>query len=364
MKNGIIEYFVNDGQKVHGPFDVHPEPELLYSPRDLEELSVKDFKWYLPGMEYDEKSEENWHNTLAELGKIAGEIAKNIPETEYDEKYHIQTINNPDGSTKEQYFVTDSKKYGPYAYIFPAIYKDDNNFQFIFQKELRTSFRKPKPNYYYNYNGKEYKIGKEVPSIYYDINEHAILEQPDLTYILIDGKKKDFFHGVCTNCSIQTDGTHTMIAGKDKDSDSIFHYILDGVKRTIHTRGGQASFENDSVIYLSDHGIWYLNETPISVQIPGVNSKIIGNVVTYENQGIPYIVHKGKTYNGKTGFLNAKTQGFVFFLDGSLLFMKYSYPIFLAPTASEYDKKSSTQILQEIETNIKTLAAEHKLAGE
>ena len=29
MKNGIIEYFLNDGQKVHGPFDVCPEAKHL-----------------------------------------------------------------------------------------------------------------------------------------------------------------------------------------------------------------------------------------------------------------------------------------------------------------------------------------------
>ena len=365
MKNGIIEYFVNDGQKVHGPFEVCPKAEIDYHIRELEELSVQDFKWYIPGEEHEEISEEEWHKSLDELRKITDEITKSTKrlESEYDENHHILTINNPDGSTKEQYFITDSKKYGPYAHIFPAIYKDENDFQFVFQKKIRKSFRSPKTNYYYNYNGKEFKIGKEIPTLFHDQNEPAILEQPDLPYIIIDGKKKDFFNGKCTNCTIKTDGTHTLIIGKDKDCDIVFHYILDGVEHTVHTDGNIKSLDCKSVTYCSSHRIWYHNETQISVQIPGSDSEIIGSAIKYNKQGIPYILLKGKTYNGKTVFLNANTQGFVYLADGALYFKEYNFPEIFVPKASKAYNNVGERI-EDIKNNIESLVQEHKLAGE
>ena len=364
MKNGIIEYFVNDGQKVHGPFAVCPKTDKLYYPRQLEELSVSDFEWYIPGTDNFEISGKAWQDTLDELKKITDDIAKNTPESEYDAYSHILSFYNPDGTTKEQYFVTDAKKYGPYAHIFPAFYKDENNFQFIFKKEKRKSFRNPKTNYYYNYNGREYKIGKEIPAITYDVNEHAVLEQPDLSYLIIDGVKKDFFKEECTNYSIRTDETHTLIIGKDKDCDIIFHYILDGVEHTIHTDKGVPTFDCESVTYFSNHKIWYHNETQISVPIPGSNSEIFGSAVSYEKQGIPYILLKGKTYNGTTGWLNAKTQGIVYLAEGALYFQEYNYPTLSAPTSSPQYQKSPEENLKDIHNNLKTLAAEHRLAGE
>ena len=364
MKNGIIEYFVNDGQKVHGPFDVCPKTDKLYYPRQLEKLSVSDFEWYIPGTDNFEISGKDWQDTLDELKKITDDIAKNTPESEYDAYSHILSFYNPDGTTKEQYFVTDAKKYGPYAHIFPAFYKDENNFQFIFKKEKRKSFRKPKTNYYYNFNGREYKIGKEIPAITYDVNGHAVLEQPDLSYLIIDGVKKDFFKEECINYSIRTDETHTLIIGKDKDCDIIFHYILDGVEHTIHTDKGVPTFDCESVTYCSNHKIWYHNETQISVQIPGSNSKIIGSAVIYEKQGIPYILLKGKTYNGTTGWLNAKTQGFAYLAEGALYFQEYNYPTLSSPTSSPQYQKSPEENLKDIHNNLKTLAAEHRLAGE
>ena len=366
MKNGIIEYFVNDGQKVHGPFDVCPEAKHLYYIIDLEELSISDFEWYIPGAIHEEKSEEEWQKSFDELRKITDDIAKKTKKlkSEYDENHHILTNYNPDGSTKEQYFVTDSRKYGPYAHIFPAIYKDEKNFQFIFRKKIPESYMSPKTNYYYNYNGKEYKIGKKMPEISYDKNERAILEQPDLPYIIIDGVKKDFFNGECTNCSILTDGNHTLIVGRDKECDFIFHYILDGVEHIIHTEGKIYQYNCESVTYCSNHKIWYHNETQISVPIPGSNSEIIGSAVKYEKQGIPYILLKGKTYNGITGWLNAKTQGFVYLAEGALFFNKYTFPELFVPTTSEAYKKSVPAAIEDFENNIKTLASEHRLAGE
>ena len=366
MKNGIIEYFVNDGQKVHGPFEVCPKADKPYYIGDFEELSIGDFRWYIPGEKNEAESEDLFQKSLDELRRITDDIAKITKrlESEYDEKYHVLTINNPDGSTKEQYFVTDAKKYGPYAHIFPAMYKDENNFQFIFRKKIPKSFRSPKTNYYYNYNGKEFKIGKEIPSMYYDSNERAILEQPDLSYIIIDGEKKDFFNGECTNCSIHTDGTHTLITGKDKHCDFILHYILDGVEHTIHTDKGAYTFDCESVTYCSNHKIWYCNDTQISVQIPGIKSGIIGSAVKYEKQGIPYILLKGKTYNGTTGFLNAQTQGFVYLAEGAIYFKEYNYPTLFFPRSSPQYKKSYEELDKAVHDNFKTLAAENRLAGE
>ena len=364
MKNGIIEYFVNDGQEVHGPFDVCPKTDKLYYPSQLEKLSVSDFEWYIPGTDNFEISGKDWQDALDELKKITDDIAKNTPESEYDEYSHILSFYNPDGTTKEQYFVTDAKKYGPYAHIFPAMYKDENNFQFIFRKKIPKSFRSPKTNYYYNYSGKEFKIGKEIPDMFYDSNGHSILEQPDLPYIIIDGKKQDFFNGKCTNCSIHTDRTHTLIIGKDKECDIVFHYILDGVEHTIHTDGEIKYFDCESVTYCANHRIWYHNETQISVQIPGSNSEIIGSAVLYEKQSIPYILLKEKTYNGTTGWLNAKTQGFVYLVEGVLYFQEYNFPTLSAPTSSPQYQKSLEENLKDIHNNFKTLAAEHRLAGE
>ncbi|MBR4791375.1 MAG: hypothetical protein IK024_10830 [Treponema sp.] len=364
MKNGIIEYFVNDGQKVHGPFDVCPKTDKLYYPDDLEKLSFRDFEWYIQGEEHDKKSEEDWHNTLNELGEIANEIAKITPESEYDESAHVLTYYNSDGTTKEQYFVTNAKKYGPYAHIFPAFYKNENNFQFIFQKKIPKNYRSPKPNYYYNYNGKEFKIGKETPCFFYDPKEHAILQQSDLSYIIIDGKKMDFFNGECSPCSIRTDGTHTLITGKDKSCDIVFHYILDGVEHIIHTDGEIYHCDCESVTYFSNHKIWYHNETQISVPIPGSNSEIFGSAVRYEKQGIPYILLKGNAYNGTQGFLYAKTQGFLYLKDGALYFKEYNYQTLCAPKSSPLYQKSPDEIIKDIDNNFKTLAAEHRLAGE
>ena len=176
--------------------------------------------------------------------------------------------------------------------------------------------------------------------------------------------KKDFFKEECTNYSIRTDGTHTLIIGKDKDCDIIFHYILDGVEHIIHTDKGVPTFDCESVTYFSNHKIWYHNETQISVPIPGSNSEIFGSAVSYEKQGIPYILLKGKTYNGTTGWLNAKTQGIVYLAEGALYFQKYNYPTLSAPTSSPQYQKSPEENLKDIHNNLKTLAAEHRLAGE
>ena len=364
IKNGIIVYFVNDGRKVHGPFEVCPITDKLYYPDDLEKLSFRDFEWYIPGEEYDKKSEEKWHNTWDELGEIANQIAKITPESEYDESTHILTYYNSDGTTKEQYFITNAKKYGPYAHIFPAFYKNENNFQFIFRKKIPKNYRSPKPNYYYNYNGKEFKIGKETPCFFYDPKEHAILQQSDLSYIIIDDKKMDFFNGECSPCSIRTDGIHTLITGKDKSCNFVFHYILDGVEHIIHTDGEIYHCDCESVTYFSNHKIWYHNETQISVPIPGSNSEIIGSAVKYEKQGIPYILLKGKSYNGTQGFLNAQTQGFVYLSEGAIYFKEYNYPTLFFPKTSPQYQKSHEENLKDIHNNYKTLASEHRLAGE
>ena len=188
LQDGVIKYYVHDAQGESGPFKTAPYINVLdptfIDKEDLLKISIKDFKWNVDekkshykfsigsfiGKEDDFDEEDNSADdkkpmSQDEIGQLLDDIAigddedfdnnNEQPESEYDEETHILRCYKENGD-HDSYFVTNSKKYGPYD-IYLGAYKDDNNFQFVYNKGGNYhSDRKM----VYNYNGQEFELGK------------------------------------------------------------------------------------------------------------------------------------------------------------------------------------------------------------
>ncbi|MBR5032453.1 MAG: hypothetical protein IKX70_02135 [Treponema sp.] len=368
IKDGVIKYYVHDAQGESGPFKTKPHINFYGSTFIHEkprlEISIKDFKWKVD--EENDSADDKKPMTQDEISQILNAIAQadeedsdeadsnnnDQPESEYDEETHILRYPKKD-SHCEDYFVTDSKKYGPYDIYFGA-YKDDNNFQFVYNKGGNCySDRKM----VYNYNGQEFELGKSFPRIFYDIDGHAICDNLDKNYFYIDGVKTDYFNGMGTDYNYNKDENHTLIAATTTYDKGTIYYLLDGEEHYINIKGNYLVYKAEGIYYrTTDFGLetHYYNETPISVPVPSSFNEfdfsyIIGSGVSYNLQSIPQILLEGKTYNGITCWLDEEKQGFIYLYDGALYFQEYKYA-----------EINTDDVLE----NLKSLYDNHRLAGE
>ena len=392
LQDGVIKYYVHDAQGESGPFKTEPQINVLdptfIDEKDLLEVSIKDFKWnveekksYLNfsissfiGKEDDFDEEDNSTDdkkpmTQDEISKLLDDIAqgdedfkdtdayKNQPETVYDEETHILLCNKDTGDY-DTYFVTNSKKYGPYNIILNE-YKDENNFHFVYYTGDNSN-----RIFFYNYNGQEFEIGESCPRIFYDVDGHAICDGLAKNYFYIDGVKTDYFNGNGTEYNYNKDKNHTLIVARNYNEgrnpffeEDAIHVLQDGEKKYINIKGEYKIYKAEGLIYRSlkfNLETHYYNETPISVAVPSLYndhevSYIFGSAVSYNLQGIPQILLEGKTYNGIISWLDEEKQGFIYLCDGALYFQEYK-----APDTYKDD------VLE----NLKSLYDNHKLAGE
>ena len=364
IKNGVIEYYVHDGEKDSGPFKICPQINILdpmfIDEKELLNKSIKDFKWdageyksyldfcaancnvpYGPEDVDDEEDDEHLI-TQDEIGQMLDSIAagkpewkdddsdnnKEKPEDEYVEKTHILKCYKEDGDY-DAYFVTPSKKYGPYN-IYNGAYKDENNFQFTYSKGDNFG---PNRIFYYNYNGQEFEVGKRWPRIFYDIDGHAICDSIDKNYFYIDGVKTDYFNGSGTEYNYNKDENHSLIAATATYDKNTVFYLLDGKEHYINTKGAYEIYKAEAIIYRStDYNleIHYYNETPISVPVPSSYNEfelsfILGSGIRYWKQGIPQLILEGRTYNALPAYYSNGKKGFIYLSNGALYFQEYDY---------------------------------------
>ena len=367
LKDGVIKYYVHDAQGESGPFMTEPRinvfDPMFIDKKDLLKISIKDFKWNVNSK--DEKKPMSQDEISQLLDDIAGgkteELEDNdldnneeLPESEYNEETHILSCYKENGD-RESYFVTDSKKYGPYD-IYLGAYKDENNFQFVYNSGKGFNYRN-EIKLIYNYNGHEFEIGKDIPRIFYDIDGHAICDNLEKNYFFIDGVKTDYFDGNGTEYNYNKDENHTLIAATATYDKGTIYYILDGKEHYINIKGNYSVYKAEGIYYrktnfhLETH---YYNETQISVPVPSSYNEyelsyIFGSAIIYRLQGIPQILLEGKNYNGITCWLDAEKQGFIYLCDGALYFQEYKAP-------DTYN--------DDVLENIKSLYDNHKLAGE
>lgn len=360
IKDGVIQYYVHDAQGESGPFMTEPKINVLdpifIDNKNLLGISIKDFKWNV-----DEKRSYHDFSINTFIDKEDNFIEdddldnnEELPESEYNEETHILRCYKENGDM-ESYFVTDSKKYGPYD-IYLGAYKDENNFQFVYNSGKGFNYRND-IKLIYNYNGHEFEIGKDFPRIFYDIDGHAICDNIDKNYFYIDGVKTDYFDGNGTEYNYNKDENHTLIAATATYDKDTIYYILDGKEHYIYIKGNYLVYKAEGIYYRTtdfDLETHYYNETPISVPVPSSYNEyelsyIFGSAIIYHLQNIPQILLEGKTYNGITCWLDEEKQGFIYLCDGALYFQEYK-----APDTYEDD------VLE----NIKSLYDNHKLAGE
>ena len=387
LRDGVIEYYVHDGEKDSGPFKTCPHINVLdpmyIDKKELLKKSIKDFKWdagqkasYLDFCsnsfmddDFEDDTDDDVENiedvdddenptpadhpiTQDEIGQLLDSIAQGKPEwkepdaedsndahdsapnpneappqDEYDEQTHILKCYKEDGDY-DSYFVTPSKKYGPLN-IYNGAYKDQNNFQFVYSKGDNFG---PNRIFYYNYNGREIEVGKRWPRIFYDIDGHAICDSIDKNYLYIDGVKTDYFNGSGTEYNYNKDENHSLIAATATYDKNTVFYLLDGKEHYINPKGEYQIYKAEAIIYrTTNYGLetHYYNE--ISVPVPASYNEfelsyIFGSAIRYWQHGIPQLLLKGQAYNALPAYHPNGRKGFIYLSNGALYFQDHDSP--------------------------------------
>lgn len=381
-KNGRVKYYVNCNKKVYGPYEKvgkSDNPDIA----DLKDKSYKTFAWegvingeeyiFIGGKNCGKKKIPTWEETMALLNKMCEEIAEITPDEEYDEKEHV--LHNH----KEQidWFITPSKKLGPYYQIQKTAYKDESHFQFVYLKS------KGDKEFYYNLDGKEYGpfLGWEPVHCHliYDSKGRAIINNLPEKYILIDGEKTDFFEGKCINLSYSEEPFGYELLTGDNYTSVGSEIVYNGIH--IHPDGDVKFLKDGSIAYvrkpLYEQSAWFVKnseeEIQVSARFDGEQSRIVGNALFYLRGGVPYIMLEGREYNGfalthdihvfesetngKTGYVYLK-KGSVYFLEVEDIHQSIT-PITCYAKDSEYYENQCKEI-----DNIMKLVKEKCMAGE
>ncbi len=381
-KNNLVKYYVNCNKKVYGPYEKvgkSDNPDIS----DLKGKSYKTFAWegvingeeyiFIGGKNCGKKKIPTWEETMALLNKMCEEIAEITPDEEYDEKEHV--LHN----YKEQidWFITPSKRLGPYYQIQKTAYKDESNFQFVYLKS------KGDKEFYYNLNGTEYGpfIGWEPVHCHliYDSKGRAIINNLPEKYILIDGEKTDFFEGKCINLSYSEEPFGYEFLSGDNFVNGGREIVYNGTH--IHPDGSVKLLKDGSIAYvlhpLFEKNAWFVkkgeDEIQVSSWFDGKDSRIVGNALFYNRGGVPYLMLEGREYNGfalthdihvfesetngKTGYVYVK-KGSVYFLEVKDIHQSIT-PITCYEKDSEYYENQCKEI-----DNIMKLVKEKRMAGE
>ena len=256
--------------------------------------------------------------------KVDSDAKAREPEEEYDERTHILKLNKK----QQDFFVTNTKKYGPYYVIFNAIYQDDEHFQFTFMKEGITT------EWYYNLNGQvtgPFPAHQKMTPPYfikYTESGKAVVDNSfEDNFVLVDGKKVECFKEKHTHCAYYEINGHEIIAGRDSNGNTNFK--RDGIEYNFPTLD-RYYLDNGDIVYIKkdeEFETWFYNDSQISVTIQGHDSSIIDNIITYrrtENEHvIPYFMMRGKEYNG-TKVRDFK-KGFCWLENKQIKFFSYNF---------------------------------------
>lgn len=381
-KNGSVKYYVNCNKKVYGPYEKvgrSHDPKIA----DFKGKSFTTFAWegvvngeeyiFIGGKNSGKKIIPTWEETMDDLKMICDEIAKVTPDEEYDEKEHV--LHN----YKEQidWFITPSKRLGPYYQIQKTAYKDESNFQFVYLKS------KGDKEFYYNLNGTEYGpfIGWESVHCHliYDSKGRAIINNLPEKYILIDGEKTDFFEGKCINIAYTVEPFGYELLSGDNFVNGGSEIVYNGTH--IHPDGNVKFLKDGSIAYvrkpLYEKSAWFVKkgdeEIQVSARFDGEQARIVGNALFYLRGGVPYLMLEGREYNGfalthdihvfesetngKTGYVYLK-KGRVYFIEVEDIHQSIT-PISCYAKGSEYYENQCKEI-----DNIMKLVREKRIAGE
>ena len=337
--HGKFQHFVNCNGEIFGPF-------LLVHNITVEKGKATWIAWqpYLK-IEYFEngkrcisthKTEEDlkqdkeksnvelhklWDSMMDMLQKNREECLKEAPEEVYHESRHVLEYPHK----KQEYFVTDKKKYGPYLMIYRSIYLDEEHFQFSYVKDENS-------DYFYNYNGREIKLTchEDCYSVSYSSQNKAILGPlQNHNYIYKNGKKFECFSKNYTDCSYTDYNGQEIITGRDSKGNK--HIKINGkeLKLSAHTA---IHLQNGAVVYSrikKNTEAWFYNEKQISLPVTGYDSKLYGSIITYKRdeseilEKVPYFMINGTEYSGLR--LDEPEKAFVYLKDGGLYYWQFDY---------------------------------------
>lgn len=325
-EKGLFQHYVNCNGKVFGPFEYVV----------LEEVVNNTAEWICGDDKYEyifKNNGENCESTIREKGSefisqeeidllLSGFVVHESeefskPEEEYDEKNHILKLNKK----RQEFFVVENKKYGPFKSILSSAYLNENNFQFRYKKRKNSNY------WYYNYNGKElgpFK-GFVVGKCLYDEENRALVEElKNYNFILVNGKKEKCFNESIHCCRFIEENGHKVVIGEDNQGNTYFK--RDGIKHDVPVREVFV-LDNCDVVYNNidnDTETWFYNDKQISVSVNGKNSRIYNFIISYKRDDVPYFKFMNKEYNGK--LINENFQGCVFLDKNKISFFPYDVP--------------------------------------
>ena len=328
-ENGIFQRYVNCNGTVYGPY------EYVYLRRVYDGTAEWsggkgdiEFKFKDNGKDcWTEKRKRKEGNEVLsqdEIDQLLTSISEGEYEgieEEYDEKTHVLKLNRK----KQEFFITDKKKYGPDYSIYSPLYQNESCFQFIFRKSRKSK------NWYYNFNGSEigpFK-GTYLRCIYDERNRAVVDQLGHYNFILINGEKVRCFREAYYYCRIHEKNEHQIIVGEALNRE--LHFKRDGIMADFAVRSISV-FDNGDVVYskiLDDTETWFYNDKQISVPVKGYDSDIYDSIITYKRNdldqstdSIPYFMVKGKEYNGMP--INDYDEGFVYLDKGAIQFFSWS----------------------------------------
>ncbi len=364
---GRFQHFVNCNGEIFGPFcevayisvkkgkaswtAFQSKLTLEYSENGKECLSIhKNAKEY---------TDERWHKAVNEWQSFLKEIHSNQekcstegPEEIYHEDTHVLEYPHK----KQEFFVTEKKKYGPYLQIYRAFYLDKEHFQFSYVKDMTSDF-------FYNYNGKEYKLPchDDCYSVSYSSQNKAIVGPlQNQNYIYINGEKIECFSKNYTDCCFTDYNGQEIITGID--SKKRMHIKING-KELRGSAYKAFHLQNGAVVYSQikkNTETWFYNEKQISLPVKGYDSDLYGSIISYVRdesknlRKVPFCMINGTEYSCIR--LAKPEKAFVYLKDGGLYYWQFDY------LDCEYGRNDD--YYDEIRENFIRLSQSDKMAGE
>ena len=331
-ENNNLRIFVNCNGKIFGPFDRVTGPYGWPGPKDGSWIAYRDgliLEYSDNGNICETRNSSKGSDTLSQNKTTSpfsfpAKRKTNIGKDFYNPETHVLKTYRKN----RQYFVTDKNRYGAYYKIVDSEYFDENHFHFTYRK------RKNSKRLYYNYNGKE--IGPFYNchgNLHYYKQKRLILDNLDGNYIFINGDKNKIFNAPYKYCEYHNTNGHEIITGIDSDRNT--HFKRDGIEAEI-SAGIVYPLDNGDVVYSkkeNDTETWFYNDTPISITVEGIDSKIYNSIITYkrsDSKGSPnisYFMLEGREYNGEV--LESFCKGFIIWLqNGRILSAPYNFLLF------------------------------------
>lgn len=315
-KFGYEKNYVLLDDKEFGPFE---SVNLSVSLLGDQKRTIKDY--YFTGRDFDGKT--NFFSKEKQINVVKKRFqAKDlfvIPESETS-KQEDPWIRK-DGEFI--YFETGKQSFGPFKAIWEYQILDSEHYQFLYILPFDEN------TLHYVINGKHITdIPLEAPfsqtftdfipylapycHLSYSESGKALLYEIPDNFMYIDGKKKDFFKGKCSDYVYSEKNGHILIRGKLNIMDSSaldYWYIYDGklnknwIKAKLLDDGTPVFTEVMQYINREwKELIWFCGNKQISVPfvVDDYESLILygGSLIYYLREGTSYIMMKGKEYQG------------------------------------------------------------------